>query len=87
MISRVSRSGDRAARVPRAAGCPMAPAHLGVRWLATALAAPNRPNAQSSAFAAYGYRRNQSGGKPPHSKMPLICPVSRPEMRAAPRAA
>ena len=43
-------------------------AEFGVRWLATALAAPNRPNTQSSAFAAYGYRPSQSGGKPPHSK-------------------
>ena len=42
--------------------------HLGVRWLATALAAPNRPNAQSPAFAAYGCRPSQSGGKPPYSK-------------------
>ena len=43
--------------------------HFGVRWLATALAAPNRPNAESSAFATDGNRPSQSGGKPPHSKM------------------
>ena len=48
-----------------------------MRWLAAALAMPNRPNTQSSDFAACGYRPSQSGGKPPRCQDVATLPCLR----------